>query len=51
MVPGMNKANAVYHTLKDEVSEKYPSTSLRKHPDAILYLDKKSASKLETNHV
>jgi glucosamine-6-phosphate deaminase len=51
IVPGMNKANAVYHTLKDEVSERYPSTSLRKHPDAILYLDKESASKLDQNYV
>lgn len=47
MVPGINKADAVYHTLKDGVSEKYPSTSLRKHPHAILYLDKKSAVKLD----
>lgn len=46
MVPGTNKADAVYHTLHNEVSEKYPSTSLRVHPHATLYLDKESAGKL-----
>lgn len=46
IVPGTNKADAVYHTLKNDVSESYPSTSLRNHPNAILYLDQESASKL-----
>jgi glucosamine-6-phosphate deaminase len=46
IVPGNNKAQAVYHTLKDEVNDKYPSTFLRNHKNAILYLDKESASKL-----
>lgn len=44
VVPGEKKAQAVYHTLKDEISERYPSTILRNHPDAILFLDKDSAS-------
>jgi len=47
IVPGNNKAQAVYHTLNDEVNEKYPSTILKNHTNAILYLDKKSSSKLE----
>lgn len=47
IVPGNNKAEAVYHTLNDEVNAKYPSTILRNHTNAILYLDKESASKLE----
>ena len=47
IVPGNNKAQAVYHTLNDEVNEKYPSTILRNHENAILYLDKESASKIE----
>jgi len=46
MVPGINKAQAVFHTLNDEVNEKYPSTILRNHKNAILYLDKESASML-----
>lgn len=46
VVPGKNKAKAVYHTLIDAISERYPSTALRKHPNATLYLDKDSASKL-----
>lgn len=46
MVPGVHKAEAVYHTLHDKVSEKYPSTVLRKHKHATLYLDKESAEKL-----
>jgi glucosamine-6-phosphate deaminase len=46
IVPGINKAQAVYHTLNDEVNEKYPSTILRNHENATLYLDKKSASML-----
>lgn len=43
MVPGNNKAQAVYHTLHEEVKESYPSTILRKHRNATLYLDKDSA--------
>lgn len=44
MVPGKNKAEAVKYTLTEEISEKYPATSLRHHPDAILFLDQDSAS-------
>ena len=46
MVPGKNKATAVYKTLYDEVSNATPSTSLRAHPDARLYLDVDSAAQL-----
>jgi glucosamine-6-phosphate deaminase len=46
IVPGSNKAGAVYHTLYSEVNETFPSTSLRKHSNAILYLDKNSSKKL-----
>ncbi len=46
-VPGCYKAGAVYRTLhNDEINEDYPSTILRKHPRAILYLDKDSAARL-----
>ena len=46
MVPGKNKATAVFKTLYDEVSNATPSTSLRAHPDARLYLDVDSAAQL-----
>lgn len=46
VVPGKNKADAIYHTLREEIQEKYPSTLLRKHSNAVLYIDKDSASKL-----
>jgi glucosamine-6-phosphate deaminase len=46
IVPGKNKAMAVYYTLNDEVQEGYPSTVLRTHSNATLYLDKDSAAKL-----
>ena len=46
VVPGVNKAEAVYHTLTSEIQEKYPSTILRTHDDATLFLDRGSASKL-----
>ncbi|SEM64454.1 glucosamine-6-phosphate deaminase [Mucilaginibacter gossypiicola] len=46
MVPGINKADAVVKTLTEPISVKYPSTILRKHQNAILYLDAQSASLL-----
>lgn len=46
MVPGPTKATAVYNTLNQEIIEQYPSTILRTHPKAILYLDEQSSSKL-----
>lgn len=46
IAPGPNKAEAIYHTLNEPVGERYPSTILRTHPHAVLYIDKDSASKL-----
>ncbi|WP_266365764.1 glucosamine-6-phosphate deaminase [Tellurirhabdus rosea] len=46
MVPGIHKAPAVYHTLHDEITERYPSTILRRHPNAVLFIDNDSASRL-----
>jgi glucosamine-6-phosphate deaminase len=43
MVPGERKAVAVYHTINGEVTETYPSTILRNHADAILFLDQDSS--------
>jgi glucosamine-6-phosphate deaminase len=46
VVPGEKKAKAVYNTVHSEIIEKYPSTILRKHDNAILFLDKSSSSLL-----
>lgn len=46
MVPGKNKAQAVKHTLQDPITEQYPSTILRTHPKAILFLDEDSSAAL-----
>ncbi|CAN5501162.1 glucosamine-6-phosphate deaminase [soil metagenome] len=46
MVPGKLKAQAVYHTILSGITEQYPSTILRKHPDAYLFLEKESAALL-----
>ena len=43
MVPGRHKAQAIYHTLVKAISEKYPSTCLRSHPDTTLFIDQDSA--------
>ena len=43
MVPAKNKAEAVYRTLNDEISEECPATILRTKKGAILYLDRDSA--------
>jgi glucosamine-6-phosphate deaminase len=47
MVPGRNKANAVKHTLSGCISTKCPASILLKHPNAVLFLDKDSASLLD----
>jgi glucosamine-6-phosphate deaminase len=44
VVPGPTKIDAVDNTIHRSVREQYPSTILRKHPRAALYLDKISAS-------
>ncbi|MBC7571476.1 MAG: glucosamine-6-phosphate deaminase [Spirosoma sp.] len=43
MVPAAQKAEAIQHTLVDAISEKYPSTILRNHADATLFIDSDSA--------
>ncbi len=49
MVPGSYKAQAVANTLEQSISEPYPSTILRNHQSAILFLDKKSAGQIKVN--
>ncbi|PWJ53377.1 glucosamine-6-phosphate deaminase [Dyadobacter jejuensis] len=46
MVPGKNKADAIRHTLEGPVSETHPSTILKRHPEAFLFIDRDSAGKL-----
>jgi glucosamine-6-phosphate deaminase len=46
MVPGEKKASAVHHTLYEPVGEQYPSTILRTHQSAVLYLDADSSAKM-----
>lgn len=43
IVPAKTKANAVKHTLQDEISVDCPATVLRKHSSAVLYLDSDSS--------
>lgn len=50
VVPTQKKAQAIFHTLNDEISETYPSTILRRHPNAILFIDNDSASLLKTDN-
>ncbi|WPU96362.1 glucosamine-6-phosphate deaminase [Mucilaginibacter sabulilitoris] len=46
MVPGVNKAQAVKYTLEEPVSEHYPSTILKTHDHAVLFVDTDSFSKI-----
>ena len=46
IVPGAFKANAIAHTINSDISELYPSTILRRHDNATLFIDEDSASKL-----
>ena len=46
IVPAPTKANAVKWTLTEEISEKVPATILRRHNNAILYLDGDSSKLL-----
>lgn len=46
IVPGKNKAASVKAAVEGPVSEVCPASILRRHPNAVLYLDKDSASDL-----
>ena len=50
MVPGKNKAKAVFNTLTGSIDEQCPASVLRKHPNAILFLDKESSLTLNLEH-
>ena len=44
IVPGKNKAVAVYNSLYKKISEQCPASVLRTHPDAVLFLDEDSGA-------
>ncbi|MFD1632118.1 glucosamine-6-phosphate deaminase [Pseudopedobacter beijingensis] len=44
MVPGKTKANAIKLTLTSEIKQEYPSTILRNHKNAMLFVDDDSYS-------
>lgn len=46
MVPNIRKAQAVYSTLNKDITSQCPASVLRTAPNAILYLDEQSSSKL-----
>jgi glucosamine-6-phosphate deaminase len=46
VVPDERKSTAVYNTLNGEISTACPASILRKHPDAVLFLDKPAAIKI-----
>ena len=46
VVPTIRKADAVYRALYGEITTDCPSSILRNHPGAALYLDKDSASRI-----
>lgn len=45
-VPAEKKAKAVYLTINEEISDNFPSTLLRKHENAVLFLDNLSSAQL-----
>ena len=46
IVPGEKKAEAVFNTVYGKIIEKYPSAILRRHKNAVLFLDKNSSALL-----
>lgn len=47
-VPGRRKAQAIRRTLQDPITTECPSTLLRTHPDATIYLDTEAAAELQS---
>ncbi|MDX9882923.1 MAG: glucosamine-6-phosphate deaminase [Prolixibacteraceae bacterium] len=46
VVPDKRKAKAVHNTLHAEISTMCPATILRRHPDAVLFIDMPAASEI-----
>lgn len=47
MVPGPTKAEAIYHTINAPIAAEHPSTILRRHSRAHLFIDAGSGAKLQ----
>ena len=45
-VPTEKKAQAVYYTLNEKIGDNFPSTLLRKHKNAVLFLDDQSIKRI-----
>jgi len=45
-VPTEKKAQAVYYTLNEKIGDNFPSTLLRKHKNAVLFLDDQSSKRI-----
>jgi glucosamine-6-phosphate deaminase len=44
IVPGPTKTEAVTRTLRDPITTACPATIMRRHPQAVLYLDSDAAA-------
>jgi len=44
VVPSPTKAKAVHRALTGSISKDFPATIYRRHPSAVLYLEKESAA-------
>lgn len=47
VVPDERKASAIYNTLFNEIFSECPATILRKHPDAVLFIDQAAALEIQ----
>jgi glucosamine-6-phosphate deaminase len=47
VVPAKTKADAVFYSFDSGISEKYPASILRKHANAIMYVDEDSGARLK----
>jgi glucosamine-6-phosphate deaminase len=48
IVPGKNKTIAIYNTLYKKISEQCPASVLRRHSEAVLFLDEDSAALIKS---
>lgn len=51
LVPDSRKANAVFNALNMEITTACPASILRNHPNAVLFLDSQSSSKLDLSQL
>ncbi|HUX94230.1 MAG TPA: glucosamine-6-phosphate deaminase [Bacteroidales bacterium] len=49
-VPDSRKSDAVFKTLTGKISDECPASVLRRHEDAVLFLDRFAAARLSYNH-